>query len=91
MEVESDILDDVIECKTLHRHQPQFGERVWLAEGKKMSVLYLDNGNTWCEILCVIPKKVKTREEQLRVIQKFYQKLKEKIEKGYDEDGFRIL
>jgi glycine betaine/choline ABC-type transport system substrate-binding protein len=90
MEVESDILNGIIECKTYHKHQPQFGERAWLAEGKEVNILYWDTGNTWCKILDVIPKKAKTKKEQYQIVKKFYRKLRRKIEESYDENMLRV-
>jgi len=78
MEVESDILNGIIECKTYHKHQPQFGERAWLAEGKEVNILYWDTGSTWCKILYVIPKKAKNKKRTISNCQKFLQKVKKK-------------
>lgn len=84
MEVETDILDSVINSKRFHRHVPEYGSRAWLAEGEKVNVIYWDTGNGWCVILDVIPKNGYQKE-----VIKFYKKLKREILKTYDLYGFR--
>lgn len=80
------MLCEVIESKEYHEHVPEFGERAYKARGKDVDVIYWDTGNTWCDILAVIPKKGIGQEEIL----KFHKKLHREIAKSYDEDGYRI-
>ncbi len=87
IEVESDILSEVIECKSYHQPVPEYGERAWVAKGKSVDVVYWDTGNTWCTILDVIPK---TRKGQREVL-KFYKRLQSVITKCYDNNGYRIV
>ena len=87
MEVESDILNEIIKCKTYHKHFPAIGERAWLAEGEEIDVIYWDSGNSWCDILDVIPKNAKTRDEQLKAVKKFYKKLRRELEE-LEDDGY---
>lgn len=83
-EVESDTLNEAIECTTFHKHVPKFGERAWMAEGKEVNVIYWDTGNTWCIILDVYPKK--ETENPIKVVEKFYKKLRRVMEKYYTEN-----
>lgn len=84
IEVESEILSSVIGCDSYHKYSPEYGSRAWKAQGKYVDVIYWDEGNGWCIILDVIPKKKKQTD-----VVKFYKKLKIAIAKNYDEDGFR--
>lgn len=85
IEIESDILNTIIHCKDYHKRVPEYGERAWIAKGKKVDVIYWDLGNTWCTIMDVIPKKGKRREEVVN----FYRRLRKIAAKFYDEEGFR--
>jgi len=85
MEVESDILEKIINSKNYHKHVPEYGDRAWLIEGEEINIIYWDTGNGWCEIIDIIPKGV---NDQNRVV-KFYKKLKQVISKIYDEYGYR--
>ena len=86
MEVESDILSVVIGCKGYHERASEYGERAWMANGKKVGVVYWDIGNGWCDIMDVIPKN---GGKQNKVV-KFYMALNRTIAKSYDEDFCRI-
>ncbi len=54
------------------------GERAWIARGKDAVVIYWDMGNSWCDVICVIPKV----ENPERWLKKFFQKA---ITLGEDE------
>ena len=86
MEVESDILSEVIKCRGFHNRAPKYGERAWKAEWQNVDVIYWDTGNSWCDIMDVIPKKEMGQEETIR----FYKRLNNAIAKHYDENGYRI-
>lgn len=87
MSVEADILSEVIRAVGYHRHAPEFGERAWIAEGKEFDVVYWDEGNGWCAILLVVPHGDKVA---IKKGTSFYRKLDRRLEKSYDEDGYRI-
>jgi len=57
MEVTADRLNEVIRCVGYHESVPQYGNRAWLARGIHLDVTYWDEGNSWCEIVQVVPKK----------------------------------
>ncbi len=46
----------LIRCHTYHERVPEWGERAWIARGEDADVIYWDTGNSWCDILHVIPK-----------------------------------
>jgi hypothetical protein len=81
MQVEDDILSEVISCTDYHKNAPEFGERAWIAEGKEVDVVYWDEGNGWCTIMLLIPKRNKQCYEDGV---KFYRKLNKAISKHYD-------
>ena len=83
IDIESEILNKVIECKTFHRHAPEFGERAWVAEGKEIDVVYWDEGNGWCRIMQIIPKNCK---ECKMVGIKFYIRLRKILEEELCEE-----
>lgn len=86
MEAESDILSVVIGCKGYHEKAPEYGERAWMAKGRKVDIVYWDTGNGWCDILDIIPQNGGKQNEVIR----FYRMLNKAIAKSYDEDGYRI-
>lgn len=57
MELTTERLDTIIECAAYHERAPEFGTRAWVAQGKYLDVTYWDEGNSWCEIVQVVPKK----------------------------------
>ncbi len=40
-----------------HRRALEFGERAWRVKGRFADIIYWDMGNSWCDIIKVIPKK----------------------------------
>lgn len=87
LEVEDDILSEVVGCEGYHKKAPQYGERAWIAEGKKVNVVYWDTGNGWCDILLAIPKECRKCGKKL---EKLYEGLQKAIAKHYDENMYRI-
>ena len=79
MEVESEILSDVIECKSLHERAYEYGARAWKAKGRNIDIVYWDTGNSWCAIMDIIPKNKIRREE----VTGFYKRLKTKLLNHY--------
>lgn len=57
MEVTVERLDEVIRCIGYHQKIPQYGNRAWIARALHLDVIYWDQGNSWCGIMQVIPKK----------------------------------
>ncbi len=57
MEVRAVKLNEIIRCAKYHQRAPQYGNRAWMARGKYLDVIYFDEGNGWCEIVEVIPKR----------------------------------
>jgi len=49
-------VNKLIRCKTYHQRVPEFGERAWIAKGKKLEIIYWDMGNGWCLPMQVLPK-----------------------------------
>ncbi len=74
-EVESGVISKIIKCKGYHKHVPEYGERAWIAEGETVNVIYWDTGNTWCDIMDVVPKKGKGQKE----VVEFYRKLRKAV------------
>lgn len=79
---ESDIIDMIIQREGYHKRAPEYGERAWIAKGKYYDVIYWDNGNGWCNILGVIPKKVNFFKKE---IERFYIKLRMLTGKHFDQ------
>jgi len=50
-----------------------------LLKGETVNVIYWDAGNTWCDIMDVVPKK---RRGQKEVVE-FYRKLRKAVRKYY--------
>jgi hypothetical protein len=42
IEVESEILDEAIDCNIYHKYAPRYGHRAWIAIGKEVDVVYWD-------------------------------------------------
>lgn len=85
--VESEILSEAIGGKGYHKKMEEFGERVWMVEGQDVDVVYWDEGNSWCDIMLVVPHGDKVA---IKNGEEFYSKLMAKIESSYDEDLERI-
>jgi len=85
IEVESEILDEAIDCNDYHKYAPKYGHRAWIAIGEEINVVYWDSGNGWCLILDVIPK-----DKKQETVIRFYKKLRKLINENYDESGYRI-
>lgn len=71
MEITEAALNKLIRCHGFHEQFLDWGERVWIARGEDADVIYWDVGNSWCDVLYVIPK-VKAPEQWLKW---FFQKL----------------
>lgn len=70
-------IDKLINCRTGHERFPDFGERAWIAKGKKLEVVYWDAGNGWCLVLQVLPKnRIFDEECRLQSIE-FFRGLRE--------------
>jgi len=70
MEITTEILNELIKCCKYHEAYPDWGERAYIARGENADVIYWDIGNSWCDILHVIPK-VENPEQWLM---EFFQK-----------------
>lgn len=68
-------IDKLIYCKTYHQRFPEFGERAWIAKGKKIEVIYWDEGNGWCSIMQVLPGNMIFNEEFTLKNLEFFRKL----------------
>jgi len=68
-------INKLIHCKTYHQRLLDFGERAWMAKGKKLEVIYHDVGNGWCLIMQVLPRNGILNEESRLQSLKFFQKL----------------
>jgi hypothetical protein len=71
MEITVEALNKLIRCNEYHERIPDWGERAWIARGEDADVIYWDTGNSWCDILHVIPK-VKDADQWLKW---FFQKV----------------
>lgn len=81
MEFLDGVLQEVCDAgNTDHRRALKFGERAWRIKGKKYEVVYWDNGNGWCSVMYVKPKKRNWTEDD---IAEFF---KHAIELQYEEE-----
>ncbi len=55
MQVTEQKLDQLINMRSCKRI-PKWGERAFIARGSEADVIYWDAGNSWCDILHVVPK-----------------------------------
>lgn len=68
-------IDKLICCKAYHQRIPEFGERVWIAKGKNLEVIYWDMGNGWCLPIQVLPRNRIFNEEFRLQSARFFRKL----------------
>ncbi len=57
MEITIERLDEIIKNSASHKRALDWGERAFIANVALADVIYWDTGNSWCDVLHVVPKE----------------------------------